>query len=78
MGSRAASQSHVVVGRSASTPSQGRRRHIPSSIPKSQAYYWKHARQDGEQESLRELAAGEAVEFSNARDMIRWLLSEDD
>ena len=73
-----ASRARLMVGGSASSPERARRRYMPASIPKSQAYYWKHAWQAGEQETLAELAAGRGVEFGSARDAIRWLLSEDD
>jgi len=50
---------------------------IPPAIDRGQAYYWNHAWQLGEQESRAELAAGKGKTFENARDAIRWLLSDD-
>jgi hypothetical protein len=73
-----ASRTRLTVGQTASSPERlRRRRRVPASIPRSQAYYWKHAWQNGEQETLRELAAGEGIRFTGARDAIRWLLSAD-
>jgi hypothetical protein len=76
--SASSSKTRLIVESTASSPTPARRRHIPASIPKSQAYYWKHEWQAGEQETLGELAAGKGVTFQGARDAIRWLLSEDE
>jgi len=43
-----------------------------------QAYYWKHAWQQGERESLDELAAGKGRIFTNPADAVRYLLSTDE
>lgn len=73
------SRAHLRIGMSASTPTgrSGPQR-IPASIPRAQVYYWTRAWQEGEQESLANLQAGNARRFPSGRDAIRWLLSEDD
>ena len=43
-----------------------------------QAYYWTRAWQEGEREALADKAAGRSIVFQDARDAIRYLLSEDD
>jgi hypothetical protein len=43
----------------------------------SQAYYWSHAWQADEAESLAALAAGEGRVFGDAQSAIRWLLSSE-
>jgi hypothetical protein len=53
-------------------------RKVAPLMSRSQTYYWTRKWQAGEQETLRELAAGNGIEFSSARDTIRWLLSEDE
>jgi hypothetical protein len=47
-------------------------------LPPEQEYYWTEEWQGGEQESLRELANGGAVQFDTAQDLLRWLFSADD
>lgn len=74
-----ASRTSLVITESISAPSTrpGRQR-IPASIPRSQAYYWKRAWQDGEAETLVSLRVGNGRRFGSGREAIRWLLSEDD
>jgi hypothetical protein len=50
---------------------------IPLFVPSDQVYYWSHAWQDSQKRSETQLAAGECVEFDSARDLVRWLLSDD-
>ncbi len=53
-------------------------RQIPPLLSQAQAYYWSHAWQLGEQESLADLQAGRFKTFTNADDVVRYLLSADD
>lgn len=55
----------------------GQEHRLILSVPRDQAYYWTHAWQSAEAESLAEFARGESVAFDTAADAIRWLLSED-
>jgi len=52
--------------------------HVPPSTSVAQAYYWTNIWQEGEREALRDYAAGDFVEFANADDAIRYLLSADE
>lgn len=47
-------------------------------LPTDQEYYWSADWQAGEQETLRELAAGGGVEFDNTADLMHWLFSADE
>lgn len=51
--------------------------HVPSSVPRDQAYCWTERWQEGERAALRELARGEGVLFHSHEDAIRWLMSDD-
>jgi hypothetical protein len=51
---------------------------VPPVLTASQAYYWTHAWQQGEQEALAELRQGRGRVFTDPGDAIRWLLSADD
>lgn len=53
-------------------------RKVPPVTSRSQAYYWTHAWQRDEQDSLAARKVGDSVVFDNAQDAIRYLLSEDD
>jgi hypothetical protein len=53
------------------------RRIAPVTEP-GQAYYWTHAWQAGEQESLAARAVGDTRVFGSADDAIRYLLSADE
>lgn len=44
----------------------------------AQAYYWTHAWQTDEAETLASLAEGNGHVFTDAQAAIRWLLSSDD
>lgn len=53
------------------------RRGLPVIVNRAQAYYWTHAWQRGEAESLREIERGDVMSFSDGRSAVRWLLSGD-
>jgi hypothetical protein len=55
----------------------GRPRRIPTSIPRSQMYYWTLVWQREVQDSRAALDAGDFRDFDNASDLTRWLLSEE-
>jgi hypothetical protein len=55
-----------------------RPRRIPTSIPRSQLYYWTLVWQREIQDSRAALDAGDFRDFDNASDLARWLLSEED
>ena len=64
-----------VTGDSWSTePPEGSRRIAPLTS-RWQAYYWTHAWQTDEAETLASLAAGAGREFPDAQAAIRWLLN---
>jgi hypothetical protein len=48
------------------------------SVPRSQMYYWSQTWQENERIALEEIARGDAPTFGNARDALRWLMSDDD
>lgn len=56
---------------------EGRRGHMPLSIPASQRYFWTAHWQQGEAESRRDQENGEVRRFADPSDAIRWLLSDD-
>lgn len=47
-------------------------------VPSSQDYYWSRAWQQGEQESVRELEAGEALTFPDMDAALAYLMSDDE
>lgn len=51
---------------------------MPLSIPRSQAYFWSHAWQEGEKAHLEERQAGHLRSFDTSDDLIRWLLTPED
>lgn len=53
-------------------------RPLPPAADAGEAYYWTHAWQAAQQESLDALERGEGVTFDSADDAIRWLLSSDE
>lgn len=57
---------------------EGLRTRPLGSIPATQAYYWHHLWQAGEQETLESLAQGHGRRFATAREAISWLLSDDE
>ena len=77
--SNAASMSNVGFAATEASPIRMPISHtIPPAIDRGQAYYWSHTWRAGEQKSRAELAAGEGKTFDNARDAIRWLLSDEE
>ncbi len=50
-------------------------RRIPLSIPVSQRYFWTRTWQQGEAESVRDIANGDVRTFADPLDAIRWLLA---
>lgn len=70
---------------SLSAPVHGNEAHVEGlqtrslgSIPATQAYYWKHAWQDAETETLESLAKGNGRRFATGREAIAWLLSDEE
>ena len=53
-------------------------RAIPPVTDRSQTYYWTRIWQEGERETLAELAAGNGRRFSSAIEAISWLLSREE
>lgn len=53
-------------------------RRVAPLMSRSQAYYWTHAWQAAEQESLAARQAGESQVFDSAEDVIRYLLNEEE
>jgi hypothetical protein len=53
-------------------------RDVPPVTSDGQAYYWTQIWQEGERESLAELAAGRGRIFHSPEEAIRYLLSTDD
>lgn len=51
---------------------------LPFSISRRHEYYWTRRWQDDERASVEELMNGEGLEFPNAAEAIRWLLSDGD
>ena len=51
---------------------------MPTIISRAQAYYWTHAWQEDEGESLSDLGEGETRTFADGTSAVRWLLSSDD
>lgn len=51
---------------------------LPPAIDAGEAYYWTHAWQAAQRESLDALERGEGITFDSADDAIRWLLSSDE
>ena len=47
-------------------------------VPPGQSYYWSRAWQEGEQESVRELEAGEALTFHDMAAALAYLMSDDE
>ena len=68
-----------VVGATSGTV-EGRRRRVPLTMPRAQAYYWRYKWQDGERAALVELDAGEVVRFDSddPEDIVRWLHEDDE
>lgn len=56
---------------------QGLRTRTLGSIPATQAYYWHHLWQAGEQETLQSLAQGNGRQFAGSKEAIAWLLADD-
>ncbi len=58
----------------------GSGRTVPLTIPASQEYYWQHAWQQGERETLAALAEGNSVLFDSddPEDIVRWLHAAED
>ena len=51
---------------------------LPPATDLGEAYYWTHAWQAAQRESLDALERGEGITFDSADDAIRWLLSSDE
>lgn len=52
-------------------------RSVPLFIPSSQAYYWSSEWQEGENEAVVALRAGESRHFDDPREAIKWLLADE-
>jgi hypothetical protein len=74
-----AAESSVKLARTGSAEGVRVRHHpmMPTSIPRSQLYYWTEQWQEDERAALEELRRGEGIRFPDAKSAIRWLLSED-
>ncbi|MDE0474168.1 MAG: hypothetical protein OXI50_06385 [Gammaproteobacteria bacterium] len=46
-------------------------------VPEEQRYYWTPEWQNAEREAMDELQRGLGIQFDDATDAIRWLLSDD-
>lgn len=79
-GTRATNADTVTIGVTAVTSSERFGSSMPVMIPADQAYFWGHAWQAGERESLAARARGDyrTFESDDPNDAVRWLLSEDD
>jgi undecaprenyl pyrophosphate synthase len=78
--SRSSAESFDVVIRQVSTAGDERLSHVvPQMIPRGELIFWTPEWRALEAESLRELSErAEPREFSNFRELARWLLSADE
>ncbi len=68
----------VVTGGCTSSSAWAISGYTPARVPASQLYYWTSMWQQGEQESLRDVASGNTARFSDPLDAIRWLLGTEE
>lgn len=66
---------HATPADTNAPPRQGR---IPLSIARDQLYYWTARWQEGEAESLADVAEGRSREFDNFVDLASYLLGPED
>jgi hypothetical protein len=59
------------------TASNVARHGLPAVVNRAQAYYWTHAWQRDEAESMRDVERGDVMTFRDGRSAVTWLLSGD-